>query len=492
MARLPHDRIASLVRSSSSLAIGALLPISALLLVAFPLANGNASETMLGELYNRSAQYHGPERNPVILIPGILGSTLKDQDSDEIVWGGFTRRYANPSTAAGARLFALPTQMGTPLSRLRDRVVATGALSQLHVSILGVPVEMHAYREILLSLGIVGGYADETLGRNGEINYGTNHFTCFQFPYDWRRDLTENAALLHQFILEKRKFVQAELAKRYGAKNVDVHFDLIAHSMGGLVARYYLEYGADPLPDDGSLPPMTWAGARYVNRAIFISPPNAGAMKAIVQLVGGVRFAFFLPKYQPAVLGTLPAVYEMLPHPGHRAVVDAKTGAPVDLFDPKMWEKFQWGLADPRSDSELRKLLPNVSDPAERRAIALDHLGKCLRRAKQFCRAMDAPARPPDGTSMYLMAGDAIQTPDVAAVNPDGSLRITQTAFGDGTVLRSSALLDERTSGHWSPDLRSPIAWEQVSFFFKEHLALTQDVAFTDNLLFILLEKPRR
>ncbi len=153
--------------------------------------------------------------------------------------------------------------------------------------------------------------------------------------------------------------------------------------------------------------------------------------------------------------------------------------------------KYGWGLADPKNDAELRKLLPNASDPAERRAIALDHLGKCLRRAKQFSRALDVPARPPRGTKLYLMAGDAKSTPAVATVSPNGQLRITQTGPGDGTVLRSSALMDERISGQWSPELRSPIVWEQVNFFFKEHLALTRDVAFTDNLLFILLEQRR-
>ena len=89
------------------------------------------------------------------------------------------------------------------------------------------------------------------------------------------------------------------------------------------------------------------------------------------------------------------------------------------------------------------------------------------------------------------MAGDAIPTPALATVSPNGQLSIAQTAPGDGTVLRSSALMDERISGQWSPELRSPIVWEQVNFFFKEHLALTQDVAFTDNLLFILLEQRR-
>ncbi len=466
--------------------------IGALCSLAFLPGPADAKEAAtLHKLYNRSAQHHGPDRNPVILIPGILGSTLEDKKSDTVVWGGFTRRYANPGTAVGARLFSLPMEPGTPLSGLRDGVVATGALSEMRLSLLGVPVSLHAYREILLSLG-VGGFADETLGKAGEIDYGTDHFTCFQFPYDWRRDLPENAALLHKFILEKRKFVQAEMAKRYGAKNVDVHFDLIAHSMGGLVARYYLEYGGRPLPENDSLPAVTWAGARYVDRAIFVAPPNAGAVKAITQLAEGVRFAFFLPKYGPAVLGTLPAVYQMLPRTRHGAVVDAATGEPVDLFDPGIWEKYQWGLADPGNDAELRKLLPNVSDPAERRAIALDHLRKCLRRAKQFSRALDVPTRPPRGTKLYLMAGDAKQTPAVASVSPNGQIRITKTASGDGTVLRSSALMDERISGEWSPELRGPIEWEHVNFFFKEHLGLTQDVAFTDNLLFILLEDRRR
>ncbi len=63
--------------------------------------------------------------------------------------------------------------------------------------------------------------------------------------------------------------------------------------------------------------------------------------------------------------------------------------------------------------------------------------------------------------------------------------------LGDGTVLRSSALMDERLGGTWSPTLISPITWRQVLFLFTEHLAMTKDPAFTDNLLFLLLEQPR-
>ena len=43
----------------------------------------------LGGLYNELAQSEDPYRNPVILIPGILGSKLVDRSSGSIVWGTF-------------------------------------------------------------------------------------------------------------------------------------------------------------------------------------------------------------------------------------------------------------------------------------------------------------------------------------------------------------------------------------------------------------------
>jgi len=73
-----------------------------------------------------------------------------------------------------------------------------------------------------------------------------------------------------------------------------------------------------------------------------------------------------------------------------------------------------------------------------------------------------------------------------------GEVRMIEEQPGDGTVLRSSALMDERLGRAWSPTLLSPIRWDQVLFLFTEHLEMTRDPAFTDNLLFLLLEKPRK
>ena len=66
-------------------------------------------------------------------------------------------------------------------------------------------------------------------------------------------------------------------------------------------------------------------------------------------------------------------------------------------------------------------------------------------------------------------------------------------APGDGTVLRSQrhhGRARGRASGN--PTLVSPIDWDRVTFLFTDHLGLTRDPAFTDNLLFMLLEAPPR
>ncbi|MDP3938704.1 MAG: hypothetical protein Q8R92_11300 [Deltaproteobacteria bacterium] len=446
----------------------------------------------LAGLYNRAASYHGADRNPIIVIPGILGSRLVDAPTGRTVWGAFSGDYANPQKPDGARLLALPMEEGVPLGDLRDEVAPKGVLDRIKVRVFGVPVEQKAYLNILGTLG-VGGYRDEDLGLSGAIDYGNDHYTCFQFSYDWRRDNVENAKRLHAFILEKRAYVQKEIEKRHGVKNADVKFDIIAHSMGGLVTRYYLMYGTQDLPEKG-VPKISWAGSRYVERAILLGTPNAGSTEAIIQLVQGVKFAPILPRYEPAVLGTMPSIYELLPRARHGALVDASDpGRKLDVLDPDLWERMGWGLADPAQDGVLRKLLPEVPDAAARRRIALDQQRKSLRRAGRFFEAIDRPASPPDGLTLHLIAGDAVQTTQViAADSATGEIEVIARGPGDGTVLRSSALMDERAGGNWQSALRSPIDWRSALFLFTDHLALTRDPAFTDNILYLLLEEPRR
>lgn len=153
--------------------------------------------------------------------------------------------------------------------------------------------------------------------------------------------------------------MQQELEKRFGIPNYDVKFDIVRHSMGGWLARYYLRYGDAPLPEDGSLPPLTWAGARHVERAILISAPNGGSLHALRELVRGRDFGPFLPTYPSALLGTMPAIYQLLPRTRHQSVLEkSHPTQPVDIFEPAVWEQLRWGLAAPDQDACCKSCCP--------------------------------------------------------------------------------------------------------------------------------------
>jgi pimeloyl-ACP methyl ester carboxylesterase len=461
-------------------------------LTAVPSCVSRLAAPDLGGLYNRAAQDQQAEiyRNPVIVIPGILGTRLKVAGSDRLVWGAFGGRGVDPRTDEGARLTALPIREGASLADLTDDVVTDGVLDRVEVSIFGLPIELQAYMQILGTLG-AGGYRDEQLGVSA-IDYGNRHFTCFQFAYDWRRDNVENAKRLKQFILEKRDYVRGAIKEQFGVDREDIQFDIIAHSMGGLVTRYFLRYGDQDLPADGSDPELTWEGANYVDRVILVGTPSSGSVHAIQQLVSGIRFAPIFPKYEAAILDTFPSIYQLLPRTRHGALVDAADRSKrLDIYDPALWESRGWGLADPEEDRVLEQLLPDEKDPARRRAIALDHLRKCLDRARRFNAALDKPAAPPAGVEVALIAGDAVATPAVAAARADGGVEFIEHGPGDGTVLRSSALADERVGGPWSYKLVTPVRWTNVQFLFTDHLGMTKDPAFSDNVLYRLLEEPR-
>jgi len=439
----------------------------------------------LNEIYATRAQQHTPETNPIIVIPGILGSKLVDTASQRQVWGAFGGDSINPRQPEDLRLMAVPMQPGRSLAQLRDSVIANDALDRVQLSILpGIGIQQRAYAQMLATLGS-GGYVDQQLGEAGAIDYGTDHYTCFQFPYDWRRSSVENAALLDQFIREKKSVVEAENLNRFGYRG-EVKFDIVAHSMGGLITRYFLRYGSQPLPRNGGLPHLTWEGARHVDKVVLVATPNAGSSLAMRQINDGLALIPFVGDYPAALLGTMPAIYELFPRERQQTLlVEGQWRSPTD---PVLWEKMEWGLANPESAETLAKLLPEVTDPGQRRAIALDHMRKCLRNAEHFHAALDRPAKPPGGIRMMLFAGDAIETTSALQGSPR-TFEVLEKAPGDGTVARYSTVMDER-HGSANPvgPLRSPIAWYDVNFLFKSHLDLTSDPTFSDTLLFFLLE----
>ncbi len=451
------------------------------------------SEADLALLYNPAAQHHGPDRNPIIVIPGLLGSRLRDPASGRIVWGAFDGNAADPRREDGARLVALPFTdlMSSPGAAVEADVV----LDRVRIRVAGIPIALQAYAEILSTLG-AGGYRDESLGLGGEVNYGSDHFTCFQFAYDWRQDNVVNARRLMAFIREKRAFVQGEYARRYGVRDAAVRFDIVAHSMGGLVARYAMLYGGADLPADGSMPPLTWEGAAMMGRVIQIGSPNGGSLDAFRALVNGRDFgAPIVPAYSPAILGTFPSLYQLVPRQRSAPVVLADApDAPLDLLDPAVWQRMGWGLAAPGLDADLATLLPDVPTPEERRRIALALQARLLRRGRAFSAALEREVVQPRGTELMVVVGDSMPTAERMTADPsDGRIAPLAMGPGDGTVLRDSALLDFR-QGRMPrpPGVMSPMDIRRALFLPREHLELTRDATFRNNILYWLLEEPRR
>ncbi|MGK0456738.1 MAG: hypothetical protein ACJAUA_001043 [Zhongshania aliphaticivorans] len=223
---------------------------------------------------------------------------------------------------------------------------------------------------------------------------------------------------------------------------------------------------------------------------ILVGTPNAGSVESLVNFIDGMPIGPFLPKFSSTLVGTIPAVYQLLPRNRHQRVLDAtQTSKVIDIYDPNVWIENQWGLARQDNDSILQQLLPNISSPEQRREIALDHLRKSLKKSEAIAAALDRSASPPQAVSIHLFAGGAIETEATLTIDAEGNYAVLATEYGDGTVVRSSALLDERIGQEWQPTLQTPIEFDDINFIAEDHLGLTKDPSFSDNLLFLLLEQ---
>lgn len=447
--------------------------------------------------YNRAASSSTPDRNPVIVIPGILGSRLVDAPSGTKVWGSFIGGAADPQEAEGLKLISLPYVRPDGSLTEDDQVVSDGALEEVKIELLGIPLELKAYAQIIGALG-AGGYRDQQIAlANNLVSYGGDHFTCFQFDYDWRLSSAENAKRLYRYVQDVREYVALEYEQKFGILNADVKVDIVAHSMGGLVTRYMLRYGDQGLPEDGGQPALDWSGAEHVERAILVGTPSAGSVQGLTDLIDGKDYGRpFLPRYSQAVLGSFPSIYELMPRDRHRPVKLASGDPMPSLFDVSTWESLEWGLMNPDIDEDLQVLVPGGSTREERLEVARHTLRQHLNSAAQFQQALDRPAVPPDSLLLNLVLGDVYKTTrGITVDDATGAWKITETEPGDSVVLRASALMDERMDGKddtWTPRLRGPVSWDGVMILPYEHVELTQSEVFIDNLLYWLLVEPRR
>lgn len=468
---------------------------AAVLLVAAGVVTGCLGRPLsvrgLAELY----EYERPNRrppSPVLLVGGYLGSTLVDLESGKAVWGEFGSGALRIHKPEVQRRVALPLVGGDTLAELRDQVVAKRAMMNVDLVIADTKFRVNAYPGNTVGL-LVGASkpaeergepSERTLHRHARDMESYEAAGLYGVPYDWRRDLSEAAEALDAVV--RRAYREA---RERGLEHEAARVDILSHSTGCLVTRYYLRYGTQPLPEDGSLPTLDWRGAGLVRRAILLGPPNRGALAAVKNVALGGRPIPILPEFPGPVVGTFPSIYQLMPPTDAEAIV-YEDGSVVDLYDVETWSRYGWGLLSPEHEDVLENLIPGLA-AAERLAAARRFIGLSLARAAQLHRALARPARPPEGTSLHLFASDTLETAgrvriDRATGEPVEVIREP----GDGVVTRRSALGDTRRDSHSRERLETPITWRSVHFVAGDHLRMVGTPQVGDDLLYLILQAP--
>ncbi|MFV0260566.1 MAG: esterase/lipase family protein [Acidimicrobiales bacterium] len=209
------------------------------------------------------------------MVPGILGSRLARRDAEgklTEIWGTGALRLAKNLATFGRAIKGLAVELPDGKEVPDDGVEATGVITDLAV----VPGFL-----------AVAGYDGLVARLENELRPGQ----VVAFAYDWRLSNRLNGERFAHY-LERELEDWRKLSGR-GARAV-----VIAHSMGGLVARWAIEVGA---------------AHRHVSRLITLGTPFRGAAAALDALANGVRLPAHIGPRFDAVVESFPSVRELLP-----------------------------------------------------------------------------------------------------------------------------------------------------------------------------------
>jgi pimeloyl-ACP methyl ester carboxylesterase len=321
-------------------------------------------------------------KRPVIVIPGILGTELINPKTGETVWPSAFRT----------------SQEGLPISANleanRDDLVPGKILETVRLARL-VP-EIYVYRDLLDALRRFAGYREgnwQNPGTDGDRD------TFYVFPYDWRRDNVANARLLVQHIQRLKEQLQRP----------DLKFNIVAHSMGGLIARYAAMYGDADLPPDGVAIRPTWQGAAHISKIVMIGTPNEGSSDAFATIIEGYsiteglrRRVPLLNKLTAADAVRTPSVFQLMPHRDAAKFLDENLQPiDVDLYDATVWKRYGWSALD--SAEFRRQYNGNVEE--------IDaYLAATLKRARRFHESLDAVEGSESPVVLLAIGGDCEET----------------------------------------------------------------------------------
>lgn len=438
----------------------------------------NASKPDLSRLYADSIGYE--QQPPVILIHGLLGSRLKDKSTDEEVWMGSLWKLATSSYSE----LALSINPET-LEPLTTEYVATEITDSIG--------EEDYYGEIMQTLEVAGGFVPTSPG-TPVTNYSRRYYV---FTYDWRQDNVVTVRKLSRYIEQ----IRMDYA------DPDLKIDIIAHSMGGLIARYYLRYGETDVLNDNEFP-VNMHGASRIRRIILLGTPNLGSVEAIRSFIAGRKVGFNYMKTE--ILATMPSIYQLFPHSLNDWIVTA-SGKTLerDQFDIKIWRQFQWSVFDPAVQLRIKSQFDDQEEADAYLKVLERYFEKQLERARRFVWSLTVPLDNP--APLIVFGGDCHLTPARIVVEEVNGISMTRLwpdeissplphvdydrlmlEPGDGVVTKASLLarnvLDPAVPRH----KYSYFPLDYSFFLCERHDKLTGNISFQDNLLHALLSRDDR
>ncbi len=435
----------------------------------------------LARLYHSQSHSHSEQpilRPPVILVHGIMGSKLRDKQSLKELWFGSLKNL----------IFSNYDNIGLEIDQQTLEPINNSIES---FAIADKAAGTDYYNAIITTLQKFGGY--QLTSVDEKITTYTPRL--YVFTYDWRQDNVKSAQKLAQFIQRIK----------VNHHNDNMKVDLVAHSMGGLISRYYLRYGkVDVL--NGNEFPVNLTGAQNVRKVILLGTPNFGSVGAVESFITGMKVG--LRKIPTEVLATMPSVYQLFPHSINNWIV-TNDGQALnrDVFDEELWKRFEWSIYDPKVQKRILKRYDDPQQGQEYLDTLKRYFHKYLERARRFLWSLSVPIdNPPykiivmggdcsltsakllveeiDGVSMIRLKPSDIKNPKVGV-----DYQSIMLEPGDGTVTKSSllarAVLDPTVVQH----KYSFFPLDYPYFLCEEHGTLTTNVNFEDNLLHILLSR---
>ncbi len=417
-----------------------------------------------------------PHQPPVVFIHGILGSKLRSKETGQELWFGSVTKL----------LFDEHEELALEIDpdTLRPRPTDLTAFA-----IADNTAGKDFYGNILRTLEDVGGYEHAVPGQAPRP--GAKHY--YTFHYDWRLDNAVSAARLADFIEQIRQDHQ----------DPGLKVDIVAHSMGGLIARYYIRYGREDVLESNDFPVNMYGGER-VRRVILLGTPSLGSVEILNAFIDGIKLGF--RRINTETLATMPSLYQLLPHPLNNWIVTSR-GAPLkrDIFDVEIWRRFQWSIFAAETRDRILAGYDSHEEGEAYLATLEAYFGSSLERARRFVWSLTVPL-PEAHPRLIVFGGDCTLTPArilVEEVDGVSEIRmyphqVTQPAPGvdydalllepgDGSVTKASLLGRDTLDPSVPRHKYSFFPLDHAFLLCEKHNSLTGNVSFQDNLLNSLL-----